>query len=77
MKYLKLFEEFEAYNEFNLSDPTNVKIAMAELKRNKISFDSTQGGGFTFFVFKNSKDLDNAIKAVEKVIDKSKEDEWQ
>jgi hypothetical protein len=77
MKYVKLFEEFDAYNEFGLSDPTNIKIAMAELKRKGIKFDASQSPEMTFFVFKSSTDLSRATIAVEKVIDKTKENEWE
>lgn len=77
MKYVKLFEDFDAYNEFALTDPTNVKIAAAELKRKGIKFEATQSTEMTFFIFDSSADLDRATTAVEKVIDKSKEDEWE
>jgi hypothetical protein len=77
MKYLKLFEEFDAYNEFGLTDPTNIKIAVAELKRKGIKFDASQSPEMTFFIFSSSADLDRATAAVEKVIDKTKEDEWE
>jgi hypothetical protein len=76
MKHIKLFEEFEAYNEFGLSDPHNVELAKKELKKKGIKFEYSEGGGFTFFVFNSSTDLDKGVDAIEKVIDKSLEDEW-
>lgn len=77
MKHIKLFEEFEAYNEFELADPSNVKIATEELTKKKIKFDTTEASGITFFVFKSNADLERATIAIENLIDKSLEEEWE
>lgn len=76
MKHLKLFEEFEAYNEFGLEDKENINKAHAKLKELKLEYHATEGGGITFFVFENPKDLQVASDEVAKVIDKTKEQEW-
>jgi hypothetical protein len=78
MKHLKLFEEFEAYNEFGLQDKENIRKAKSALRAANLEYDhaASTPGGLTFFVFKDKATLDKAASAVEKVIDKSKEDEW-
>jgi len=85
MKHVKLFEqylrendsEFEAYNEFGLEDPDNITKAQKALSLAKIEFDLTSGGGITYFIFNNAETLQKAVEAVEKVIDKKKEQEWE
>jgi hypothetical protein len=77
MRYVKLFEEFEAYNEFGLEDSHNIEKAKSSLKTADIQFSLTSGGGITFFVFNNADDLEVATSIVSKVIDKTKEPEWE
>lgn len=85
MKHIKLFEQFisesdsdfEAYNEFGLEDADNIEKAEKALSSANIKFDLTSGGGITYFIFKNAETLQKAVEAVEKVIDKKKEQEWE
>lgn len=85
MKHIKLFEDFlnegdenfEAYNEFGLEDKANIEAAKKALKDEEIEFDLTEGGGITYFIFQNAGTLDKAVKVVETVIDKKKEQEWE
>lgn len=85
MKHIRIFEDFanpsdekfEAYNEFGLEDAENVKLAQDALSNANIACDISSGGGITFFVFQNSEDLEAATSLVDKVIDKTKEEEWE
>ena len=80
--HVKLFEQFVSERadgnlEFGLMDSTNAKKAEEAIKKAGLEADKSSGGGITYFNFSTKKELNAAIKAVEKVIDKSKEDgEW-
>ena len=63
-------------HEFGLQDAANIKAADAAIKKAGLTVYKQTGGGITYFMFAAKKDLDKAVKAVEQVIDKSKEDEW-
>lgn len=77
LKYLKLFEEHISYEEFGLSDEENIARAHKALKDANIEYEnSAENHGFTFFIFSDKSTLEKGIEAVEKVIDKTKEDEW-
>ena len=62
-------------HEFGLQDAANIKAADAAIKKARLPLIKHTGGGITYFMFAK-EDLDKAVKAVEQVIDKSKEDEW-
>lgn len=69
---IRLSEEFE----FMLQDKYNIKKAEAALKKAKIPYETESLSVWNWFIFKSQKDLEKAIKTVEKVIDTSLEDEW-
>lgn len=77
MKHVKLYEEFEAYNEFEIDDPNNVAVAKRVLDQHKIEYDITDSKETTFFIFSTSEDLEKATELVSEVIDKTKESEWE
>lgn len=61
---------------FGLEDEGNFTKVCLALAKAGIIVDSELAMGIFYFNFKNQKTLDKATKVAEKVIDKTKENEW-
>lgn len=79
MKLAELFEHARAPDtnrEFGFHNAGNVIKTKVALSDAGIKFNITKGGGITYFMFDSAASTKKAMAVVKKVIDKSKESEW-